>query len=154
MAPRTTVKNKKRLLKLDKEYTPIATDEGDEIYANGIFTFNISKMLEHIADGKLSAEMQSINVNQWFKTHLKGVLNEEHLLTVDITKPVIQAEIRPNMFEIIDGHHRITKAYREGVESVDSYVLKGEQLIPFFTTQRAYEAFVGYWNDKCREDNC
>jgi hypothetical protein len=99
------------------------------------------------------AEMQPINVSQWFKTHIKGVVNEEHLPTVDVTKSVLQAEIRPSKFEIIDGHHRITKAYRDGVESVDSYVLKGEQLIPFFTTNYAYEAFVGYWNDKCREDN-
>jgi hypothetical protein len=66
-----------------------------------------------------------------FKTHIMGSVNEEHLLSVDITKPVIQGEIRLNRFEIIDGHHRITKAYRGGVERIDSYVLKGEQLISF-----------------------
>lgn len=152
MAPRTAIKNK-RLLKIDKNYVPLPTNEGDEIYANGIFTFNISKMLEFIADGKLSAEMQPINVIQWFKTHVKGVVNEEYLPTVDVTKPVLQAEIRPTRFEIIDGHHRIEKAYRDSVESIESYVLKGEQLIPFLTTTQAYEAFIGYWNDKCREDN-
>jgi hypothetical protein len=75
------------------------------------------------------------------------------LLSVDITKPVIQGEIRPNKFEIIDGNHRITKAYRDGVERIGSYVLKGEQFISFFTTKQAYEAFVGYWNSKCNEDN-
>ncbi len=146
---RVIMKNKKRLLKLDQNYTLLSTNEGDEIYANGIFTFNISRMLEYIADGKLFAEMEHISVGTWFKAHLKGSVNEEHLLSVDITKPVLQAEIRPNRFEIIDGNHRLTKAYRDGVESVDSYVLKGEQLIPFFTTKQAYEAFIGYWNEKC-----
>jgi hypothetical protein len=35
---------------------------------------------------------------------------------VDIRKPVIQAEIRPYRFEIIDGNHRMERAYIEGVE--------------------------------------
>jgi hypothetical protein len=125
-----------RLLKIDKNYSPLAVREGDEIYPNGIFTFNISRILEDIADGKLSVEMKEINVREWFKTHFQGSVNEEHLSAVDISRPVIQGEIRPNMFNIIDGNHRITKAYRDGVEMIDSYVLKGEQLVSFFTTKK------------------
>jgi hypothetical protein len=31
-------------LKIDKYFTPCLADYGEEIYANGIFKFNISKM--------------------------------------------------------------------------------------------------------------
>lgn len=67
---------------------------------------------------------------------------------VDINKPVLQAEIRPGMFEIIDGNHPMEKAYRENIEFINSYKLKGEQLLAFFTDKRGYEAFVKYWNSK------
>lgn len=130
------------------KYTPLATNDGDEIYPNGIFKFNISRILEHIATGKLRAMKAPINVIEWFKTHSGGSINEDHLPVVDITKPVLQAEIRPGMFEIIDGNHRMEKAYRDKFEFVNSYKLKGEQLLPFFVDKRGYDAFVEYWNSK------
>jgi len=98
---------KSRKLKLDKKYKPFPTNDGDEIYANGIFNFNISRILKQIKAGKLDVEEEQINVNEWFKTHCRGSVNEEHLPMVDIKKPVLQAEIRPGMFEIIDGNHRM-----------------------------------------------
>lgn len=33
------------------------------------------------------------------------------------------------MFEIIDGNHRMERAFREGVEFIDSYKLKGDNRI-------------------------
>lgn len=140
--------NKSRKLKLDKNYIPYPTNKGDEIYRNGIFNFNISKMLEHITTGKLDAKEEIINVSEWVKKHFHGSVNEEHLPSVDITKPVLQVEIRPGVFEIIDGNHRIEKASRKGVEFISSYKLKGEQLVAFFADVRGYKAFVEYWNSK------
>ena len=118
------------------------------IYPNGIFNFNISKILEHIPAGKLEAEIELIKVSEWFKRHSRDSVNEDHLPTVDITKPVLQAEIRPGVFEIIDGNHRIEKACRNDVEFVNSYKLKGEQLVAYFADVRGYKAYVEYWNSK------
>ena len=140
--------NKSRKLKLDKNYKPIPTNVGDEIYPNGIFNFNISKRLEHITAGKLEAEIELIKVSEWFKRHIGGSVNENHLPTVDITKPILQAEIHPGVFEIIDGNHRIEKACRNDVEFVNSYKLKGEQLVACFADVRGYKAYVEYWNSK------
>lgn len=140
--------NKSRKLVRDKNYKPLPTNEGDEIYSNGIFKFNISKILEHISTGKLNAEKEQIDINKWFKTHIRGSVNEDHLPMVDITKPVLQAEIRSGMFEIIDGHHLLEKACRDSVEFIDSYKLIGEQLVPFFADVRGYVSFVEYWNSK------
>lgn len=140
--------NKSRKLMRDKNYKPLPTNQGDEIYPNGIFNFNISRILEHIVAGKLDAEKELINVNKWFKTHIRGSVNEDHLPRVDITKPVLQAEIRPGIFEIIDGNHRLEKACRDNVEFIDSYKLKGEQLVAFFADVRGYVSYVEYWNSK------
>lgn len=98
--------------------------------------------------GKLEVEKEKINVKEWFRLHFRGLVNEEHLSMVDISKPVLQAEIRPGMLEIIDGNHRMERAYREGIEFVESYKLKGEQLLPYFADIRGYKAFVEYWNSK------
>jgi len=140
--------NKSRKFKLDKEYMPLTTNEGDELYNIGIFCFNISGILEHIMSGKLHIEKERINVKEWFKTHIRGSVNEAHLPTVQAGKPVLQAEIRPGMFEIIDGHNRMEKAFRDNVVFVNSYKLKGEQLLEFFTDKRGYDTFIGYWNSK------
>lgn len=129
---------------------PLPSYEGDEIYRNGIFKFNVSRILEHIVNGKLNPETEYININEWLKIHGHGSVNEEHLPTVDTTKPILQAEIRPGRFEIIDGNHRFEKTYREGVAFIYSYKLTGEQLIPFFTEKRGYETFVEYWNSKLK----
>jgi hypothetical protein len=91
--------SKSRKIKIDKNYKPLPTNEGDEIYSIGIFKFNISKILEHIIFEKLDAQKEQINVREWFKLHIHGLVNEEYLTTVDIACPVIQAEIRPDMFE-------------------------------------------------------
>lgn len=80
--------------------------------------------------------------------HFHGLIDENHLPKVDITKPVIQAEIRPGRYEIIDGNHRLEKAYRDNIETINSYKLKGEQLVKYFIETRGYEAFVEYWNSK------
>jgi hypothetical protein len=71
--------SKSRKLKLDKEDRPLPTNVGDEIYPNGIFHFNISRILEHINSRELIAEKERIHVNEWFKTHFRGSVNEEHL---------------------------------------------------------------------------
>lgn len=140
--------NQNRKLTPEKEYTPFPANEGDELYINGIFCFSISGILEHIMSGKLDVQRERIKVKEWFRIHIRGPVNEEHLPMVDINKPVLQAEIRPGMFEIIDGNHRMEKAVRDNVEFVDSYKLNGEQLLAFFTDKRGYKAFVEYWNSK------
>nr|WP_295974820.1 hypothetical protein [uncultured Bacillus sp.] len=139
-----------RKLIIDPNYKPFPVNEGDEIFRNGYFHFNISKILELIQAGELVVETERIDVKKWFENHFQRRINEEHLPTVDITNSVVQAEIRPGMYEIIDGNHRIEKARREGVEWVPSYKLKGEQLVPFFRDADRYNAFVNYWNSKLR----
>jgi hypothetical protein len=140
--------SKSRKIKLNKNYQPLSVCEGDEFSPNGIFNFNISRILKDINTGPLQVEYEQIHVEEWFRTHGHGSINEEHLPTVDVTKAILQAEIRPGMFSIIDGNHRIEKAFRDGILFIFSYKLRGEQLIPYFMKLEGYEAFVDYWNSK------
>jgi hypothetical protein len=142
---------KSRSFKKDKSFTPCQENIGDEIFPNGSFRFNITRILEDIHSGKLEVELEKIDVNKWFKRHCKGHINEKHLLSVSLSKPVLQAEISPGNFVIIDGNHRMEKALQEEVPFVDSWKLRGEQLIPYFTEEKGYKAFISYWNGKVEE---
>jgi hypothetical protein len=148
------MKHKTQKLKLQKNYTPkIQNSEEIEIYPNGIFKFFISKIIEDIEDRILQPQKVRINIKKWLQTHYRGLhnLNENHLPSVNTRKPIIQAEIKPNHFEIIDGNHRFEKAFRDGKKSINSYKLYVKDLLPYFYDKQGYEAFVKYWNSKLNE---
>jgi hypothetical protein len=80
-----------RKLKLRDDYFPCIANEGEEIYPNGIFQFNISRILQHIAKGSLTPEFEEIEVRIRFPV-LSGVINETHLPSVDCSQPIILVE--------------------------------------------------------------
>ncbi len=140
-----------REMKIDPNFVPHEVAENGEIYRNGFFHFNISRMIEDIESGKLVVAKERIDVVNWRRRHNKGVINEEHMPNVVLSKPVIQAEIRHDMFEIVDGHHRIEKAIRDGIQYVDSYKVMGEQLPQYITSDARYRSYINYWNDKLQD---
>lgn len=135
-----------RKLKISKHFTPCPVDDGDEMYPNGIFVFNITKMTDYIQINGFQCE--EIQVKD-YRSHSK--FNEEHLPTVDVTKPVIVAEISPGRYNVIDGNHRLEKARRLGMEKILAYTLYPEQHMQFLTTEKGYLAFIEYWNGKLKE---
>lgn len=42
------LRGRRKELKLDKGFTPLPVDDGDELFPNGIFEFNVTKMLAFI----------------------------------------------------------------------------------------------------------
>jgi hypothetical protein len=71
--------------------------------------------------------------------------------TVDLSMLIIQAEINPSNYIVIDGHHRIAKAHKNNVPHINSYKLNVNQHTPFFTSIKSYTAFIEYWNTKVRD---
>lgn len=141
---------KNRKMKLNKKFEVISKTAEEE-YHNGFFLrFNISAIIEDIASKKLIVESKRIHIINWFKEHAIefGVINEEHLPSVDISVPIIQAEIRINKYEIIDGNHRMQKAYNDGRTYISSYKLTGEQLANYLMSKEQYESYIRYWNEK------
>ncbi|MFZ4860286.1 MAG: ParB N-terminal domain-containing protein [Desulfuromonadaceae bacterium] len=134
-------------MKADKGFTPCPVDDEDELYPNGIFVFNITKMLGFICNSGISYE--DVLVNDFNKPTSK--YNDDYLAIVDVTRPIIIAEISPGRFNVIDGNHRMEKARRIGLEKIPAYRVGPEQHMQFLTTEQGYLAFVEYWNGKLKE---
>ncbi|MFO7802042.1 MAG: hypothetical protein R6V55_07090 [Desulfovermiculus sp.] len=82
-------------LKADKDFSPCPAEAGDEIYPNGIFHFNITKMMEYIEQNPGNISLEDVPVKN-LDAQL-STLNEDHVPLVDITKPIILAEIAPGL---------------------------------------------------------
>ncbi|WP_286352202.1 ParB N-terminal domain-containing protein [Geobacter sulfurreducens] len=135
-------------IKKIKKFTPCPVDDGDELYPNGIFVFNITKMAEFIRNsGSITCE--EVLVKDFSRGSSK--VNEDHVATVDVSRPVIVAEISPGRFNVIDGNHRMEKARRLGMERILAYILHPEQHIQFLTAEKGYLAYIEYWNSKLKE---
>ena len=137
-------------LRYNPNFIPIALDDGDEYMPNGIFIFNITKMIADIDTNPDAYTRHKISVTA-YRTGFAN-LNEEHIPNVDISIPIIVAEIRPGEYTVIDGRHRLEKAYREGIAELKAYILPPEQHTRFLTTKKGYEAYIQYWNSKIDDD--
>ncbi len=142
-------KKKSRLLTIDKNFKPAPMDEGDELYPNGIFVFNITRMIEYLKGHQAEIVPEIISVKASRSSFFKP--NEDHINKTDFTIPIIMAEISPGRYNVIDGNHRIEKAYRSNVETILAYKLSPEQHIHFLTSIKGYHAYVEYWNAKLKD---
>lgn len=137
-----------KTLKVDNNFTPCPVDTGDELYPNGIFEFNITKILEYIQQNPDSIALEEVSVSDFFEGFLS--IDEAHMDSVEISRPVIVAEISPARYNLIDGNHRMEKARRMGIQSLPAYKLNVDQHILFLTSTRAYAAYIKYWNSKVK----
>ena len=135
-------------LRADPRFSPCPVDEGDELFPNGIFVFNVSRMLEYLEKEPTDVELVEIAVcdlDQGFSS-----LNESHVDSVDLSRPVVLVEIAPGHYNLIDGHHRVAKALRQGVRTLRAYRLTVLQHLRFLTSKDAYLSYVEYWNGKVK----
>ena len=70
--------------------------------------------------------------------------------SVDISRPVLLAEISPGHYNLIDGNHRMEKARKMGINHILAYKLNVKQHIEFLTERKAYLSYVEYWNGKLK----
>lgn len=136
-------------LKIDNHFVPCEVSDQDEYFQNGFFEFNITRMIKHIQEHQEDYSPCQVSVGEYPPCF--SSINEGHVDSVDVTSPVILAEIAPGRYNLIDGHHRMEKARRLGLGANPAYILGPLQHTRFLTSQKAYEAYVGYWNDKLKE---
>lgn len=137
-----------KMLKVDHDFTPCPAETGDELYPNGIFVFNITKIFDYIQKNSDAIPLEKVAVSDFFKDF--SSINESHMDSVDISRPVILAEISPGRYNLIDGHHRMEKARRLGINTLRAYRLGVEQHMPFLIDKKAYVAYIEYWNSKLK----
>lgn len=133
-------------LAVDPTFVPCPVEPDDEIYANGIFEFNITRMSNNIAQGTSPIATVQVAVSEIWQGLSR--IDESHVESVDISQPVILAEIAPGEYNFIDGNHRAEKARRLGVTTLPARILTVRQHLPFLTSKKAYDAYVEYWNGK------
>lgn len=130
----------------DAHFCPCPVADGDELFPNGIFEFNITRILEQIK--KAPADFQTVDMDVSELDQGFSSLNESHMQSVDINRPVVLAEIAPGQYNLIDGHHRVAKASRQGTKTICAYKLTVRQHINFLTCKDAYLKYIEYWNGK------
>lgn len=135
-------------LKVDKNFNPCPIATGDELFPNGIFVFNITKILEYIKNKPNDIILEEIMVRDYCSGF--SSINESQMDSVKISRPVILAEISPKKYNLIDGHHRMEKARRMGINIIRAYRLTVEQHMQFLTSKKAYMAYIAYWNSKLK----
>jgi ParB/Sulfiredoxin domain len=135
-------------LRADGNFIPCPVDDGDELFPNGIFEFNITKMLEYIQQNPDDITLEEVAVTDL--SERISSINESHTDSVEISRPVILAEISPGRYNLIDGNHRLEKARRTGTKSLKAYKLNSRQHIRFLTSQKTYAAYIEYWNSKLK----
>lgn len=142
-------KSDPRTLTPDKKFTPVEIGEGDEYFVNGIFEFNITRMIDHIKSNPELFIPENISVLE-FNNDFSNI-DENYLYSVVFDEPVILAEIAPGRYNLIDGNHRMEKAKRFGHKNIMAYRLSPVQHIRFLTSLNSYEKYITYWNDKLSE---
>jgi hypothetical protein len=142
-------KKNSELLSVDKNYVPASADVGDEMYPNGIFVFNITKMIEYIHEHQNEIQMESIETSACPGNFSK--LDEATVEKADITVPLVLAEISPGRYNVIDGNHRLEKARRMGFCQLNVYKITPKHHMQFLTSVQAYHSYVEYWNSKIKD---
>ena len=84
--------------------------EGDEFFRDGIFVFNISKLIGYIEGHKEEFELVEILVDEYFDSDLLDELKDEYIDSADINRSVILAEIAPDCLE--NGYPDMGNNYR------------------------------------------
>src|ERR1700730_17936367 len=105
------------ILKLDEKFQPCPVDEGDELYPNGIFHFNISRLLAFLDDHPARFPIALIALTE-IASYDDSHLDEESVRSADLSRPILLAEISPGLFNVIDGNHRVAKARRDSMPTV------------------------------------
>ena len=138
----------------------VLPEEGNEIFCNGIFRFNVSSVLAWLKQNSLPVVDMPVSI--WGPFDNK---EDRYVETADMSRPVVIAEMAPDYCDFIpdfpendwyargyvciDGQHRIEKAARLGMETLPAVVLRMEQHIPFLYAGR--DQYVEYWNGKLKD---
>src|SRR6185437_244460 len=87
-------------LDLDPHFRPCEPLEGEELYPNGIFEFNVTRLLAYIGTaGRFRAEPVSLDDIPY--AGKSEMLNELAVVAADLTRPVVLAEIAPGRYNLI-----------------------------------------------------
>jgi hypothetical protein len=133
-------------MNIDPHYTPCPAHDGDELFPNGFFVFNVTAILAFLENNPEAVPLTEVAVAEFCRENYH--LDPAEVAAFDLTRPVVLAEIAPGRYNLIDGQHRMEKARRLGIDTMMAYKLTAEMHVAFLTSRKAYLAYVEYWNGK------
>jgi hypothetical protein len=83
-------------LELDKTFQPFPAELGDELYPNGIFEFNITRILAFVATHVDRFPIERVEVDD-IANYGSENLDEDAIGTADLFRPILLAEISPGL---------------------------------------------------------
>lgn len=139
-----------KVFKINKRFKPCPVEDDDELFPNGIFEFNVTKMLLFINENPHLFPLTQARVAEY--SALNTNLDDAYIASeaVDVDRPMILVEIAPDRYNLIDGHHRLEKARKRGMEFVPAFRVAPEQHMAFLITCAGYTAYIDYWNQKVK----
>ena len=105
-------------------------------------------MLEHIKNNSDEIDLVEVTVADFPKSF--SSVDESYVDSVDVSRPVLLAEISPGHYNLIDGNHRMENARKLGISHILAYKLHVKQHIEFLTERKVYLSYVKYWNGKLK----
>lgn len=133
-----------------------------EWYPNGVFNYNVSRMIRDLNEylDKRPADEDKDHGIQLTEISIRDVVSdsfsidefpEEHLNEADLNRPVIYAEIAPGVYNLIDGNHRIARAYRDGISTLPAFYVPAEIALQYLGSNKEYSCYLEYWNGKVED---
>jgi len=138
------------MLKADIDFVPYPVRDGDELFPNGIFEFNVTRIFEYLESNPKDVNLVEVAVSDFHPEF--SSIDKSHIESVDISRPLVLVEISPENYNLIDGHHRVEKIRRLGTCKMLSYKLTVLQHIAFLTSKNAYLSYIQYWNSKVKQN--
>src|SRR5204862_5751509 len=102
----TVINSVSSKLKLDAKFEPCPPEAGDELFPNGIFEFNISRLLAFVHTHPERFPVELLKLAD-IPSYGDADLDEVAVLIADLSRPILLAEIAPGRYTVIDGHHRV-----------------------------------------------
>src|SRR5579863_1109416 len=135
-------------LRRDPQFQPCTAEPGDELYPNGIFEFNISRLIAFISAHPERFPTEAVELSEIPDYGSSTRLEDAAVQAADLSRPVLLAEIAPARFSLIDGHHRVAKARRMLSATITAYRVRCPDHVSFLTSANVYEKYLEYWNSK------
>jgi len=147
-APGSKPTEKPRHLRRDSQFQACATEPGDELYPSGIFQFNISRLIAFISAHSERFPTEIVELSEIPDYGSSKRLDDAAIQAANLSRPVLLAEIAPERFSLIDGHHRVAKARRMLTSTITAHRVRCPDHVSFLTSVHDYEQYVEHWNSK------
>jgi hypothetical protein len=122
-----------------KELLTVPTHKNDEIFTFVKYRFNVTDMLKRMSLGEIRYKEQSAPITEWAEKVLildRGKpdarpmsffmrIDYSHLQKIDndrLEVPIVMAVTKMGAI-IVDGNHRVAKAYLQGIDSLPCRVI-------------------------------